>query len=317
MISDMEHRHRHRFVGVARKVDLLDYINTSLKVLAWRQRRALRRCRNQLSERAVHDLRVEIRRLLALLNLLRLFIREKHLEDARRILKKLLKRFAVLRDIQVQLLDLDRQLEDFPEAADFRKSLDKRERQLTKRLARRLRSIRPKALKQALAGFRREINRQLESPDAQAADWDKLRKALAAAFETVESLRRRIDPQRLDTIHRTRVAFKKFRYMVELLKPLLLTVTDGQLADMRAYQTLMGDIQDARIRLATLDEFCAQQPMQQRHLRKLRSEIQRRQTALIRRYLRVSDQLLDFWPSGTGVQRHGPKATPLSTRRRK
>ena len=46
------------------------------------------------------------------------------------------------------------------------------------------------------------------------------------------------------TIHQMRVAFKRFRYMSELLQTMLPRLTKKHLRRMQEYQSMMGDIQD-------------------------------------------------------------------------
>ena len=87
-----------------------------------------------------------------------------------------------------------------------------------------------------------------------------LLRSVDRAFSRTRQLRARIDPRDTRTIHRTRVAFKKFRYMVEALAEYL---PGGDRPSawpaMRHYQTMMGEIQDAEVLLRTLDKFLRKQ----------------------------------------------------------
>ena len=56
-------------------------------------------------------------------------------------------------------------------------------------------------------------------------------------------------------VHRTRIAFKKFRYMVEQLRSLIPGLPGGLPGKLRGHQKLMGDIQDCETLLAALDKF--------------------------------------------------------------
>ena len=55
------------------------------------------------------------------------------------------------------------------------------------------------------------------------------------------------------TIHRLRIAFKRFRYLCELLEPFLSGVTETRLERMRHYQGASGEIQDLAVLLARLE----------------------------------------------------------------
>jgi hypothetical protein len=120
---------------------------------------------------------------------------------------------------------------------------------------------------------------------------------VSASFARVVALRRRIRPARPLTIHRTRVAFKKFRYLVELLQPLLPGVGLCQLQEMHNYQTLMGEIQDLEVLQAGLEAFAAAEG-ETVALERFQREIQRQHAALISRYMARADQLFEFWPPG-------------------
>jgi len=65
----------------------------------------------------------------------------------------------------------------------------------------------------------------------------------------IVALRRRIRPDRMATIHRTRVALKRFRYMGELFSPYLSELNAEHLGRMREYQA-MGNIQEIVVLLA-------------------------------------------------------------------
>jgi CHAD domain-containing protein len=63
-------------------------------------------CRKQFSEEAVHDLRVAMRRLLALVDFLNFFAASPALRKVRRSLKSHLDAFDALRDTQVMLMGI-------------------------------------------------------------------------------------------------------------------------------------------------------------------------------------------------------------------
>ena len=67
------------------------------------------------------------------------------------------------------------------------------------------------------------------------------------------------------------MAFKKFRYMVEALAEHLPGATQGRLAAMHHYQTMMGDIQDAEVLLAALDKFLRKQEIKPEAARRFRA----------------------------------------------
>ena len=83
--------------------DVLKHLGHSLNTQWRRYRKRLKHCRERFSEAAVHDVRVEARRLLSTIELLGAFIPERDIKKVRRALKRHLDTFDRLRDTQVQL----------------------------------------------------------------------------------------------------------------------------------------------------------------------------------------------------------------------
>jgi CHAD domain-containing protein len=111
-----------------------------------------------------------------------------------------------------------------------------------------------------------------------------------------DQLKRRIDPRDAKTIHCTRVAFKRFRYMMEALAKYLPGAKKKLLERMRHYQTMMGDIQDAEVLLQGLDKYLRKQGLEPVRMRAFHQALLRRRQELIRAYLPVAGRLSEFWP---------------------
>ena len=97
-------------------------------------------------------------------------------------------------------------------------------------------------------------------------------------------------------IHRTRIAFKRFRYMIEAMAPLLPAVTREHYRAMRGYQCMMGDIQDMEVLLTALDKFLREGAVDLTSARRLKRELVRWRRMLIRIYLNAAGRLQRFWP---------------------
>ncbi len=123
----------------------------------------------------------------------------------------------------------------------------------------------------------------------------KLLGSVQSAFTRTRRLRARIRPENTSTIHRTRVAFKHFRYMVEGLSRFLPGVNEKRLRKMREYQAMMGDIQDMEVLLQALDKFIGRKKVHSQSAQRLREEVLRWRLWLIRIYLDVAGQLEGFW----------------------
>lgn len=275
---------------------------TGLKRRWKRYRKGLKQCQEKFSESAVHASRVETRRLIAVLELLSPLLESSQVKRANDALKRHLDSFDDLRDTQVQLLAVRKLRPTLPAAADFCRYLRKREARFTRRTRKQVQGIKSKRLGKLITQFKKALRQWRSATCAPRAN-ALLLGAVEGAFEKAWRLKENIDPQRTKTIHRTRIAFKKFRYMVETLADLLPTANDKLLLAMHRYQTMMGEIQDAEVLLRAFDKFGQKNHSDPKALARLRAELVRRRQWLLRVYLDAAHQLREFWPAGTVVSR--------------
>jgi CHAD domain-containing protein len=135
-----------------------------------------------------------------------------------------------------------------------------------------------------------------------------VQRAINRAFAQVAQLCRHVRADDTKTIHRTRIAFKRFRYMVEALSPLLPAVTEDHRRAMRGYQCMMGDIQDMEVLLAALDKFVQKKEVSAASARRMKKELVRWRQMLIQVYLSAAGRLRCFWPPpGSGNKRKSEK----------
>ena len=287
-------------------------------------RKAVKRCRKRPSEPSVHHLRVETRRLLSTLALLSYLSNTVQLRKAQEALKKQLDAFDDLRDTHVQLLYTATMLRDFPELKPLVRRLQRREKSLIKPAARtaqrsKLKRVRRRInatksqLKVAFArtgvlhGPRLTGTLALSPHRGHFRPAVRLAQAVQRAFDRVVELRHQINPAQLETIHYTRIAFKRFRYMIELLQPVLPAIKPRQLISMDQYQTMMGEIQDMGVLIERLDKLAKKKKFKRLPLKRVRQVLLDRRERLVRGYLNVADQLFTFWPDN----RARPRPRPL------
>jgi len=278
-----------------------------------RYRRQYKRCQKHCSEKSVHQLRVETRRVLALLDLLEVALPSSALDFARKGLKSLFKKFSKLRDTHVQGNAVHQHLPLFPEAAPFNSWLAKQEKRLVDRASTEIKRAKLRKVKKAIETVQTDLldlTRRGSESDLAAK---KLIAAAAQAYQEAHTLKVRIDPADSQTIHRTRVAFKNFRYTVELLRPVLPGATPGRLKAMQAYQTLMGRVQDVEVLTATFDRFCKRHPKKTRTIQIYRHHLECERAARISDYLLHRDRLDRFWPLDQPAT-PGRKERPRPTR---
>ncbi|MBN2118437.1 MAG: CHAD domain-containing protein [Anaerolineales bacterium] len=211
----------------------------------WKNYRAeLKRCRSEFSNEAVHDLRAAARRMLALIWLLNSISPRPRLQRLNRAFKDQLDEFDDLRDTQVVLAEISETLQQLPQLQEFQDHLQGVEKRLLKNLRKKLKII-------DLFDVSKRIRRLRESLKAESdSNGDLVLQALQTvddAFLISKQRQNWVNPVQANTIHRVRIAFKTFRYMVEIISPLLPDFPPENLKQMNDYQSLMGEIQDVEV----------------------------------------------------------------------
>jgi CHAD domain-containing protein len=285
--------------------DVLKHIGETLNRQWRRYRKRLKRCQKRFTEDAVHASRVETRRLLSTIELLGAFIPERDLRKARRALKHHLDTFDQLRDTQVQMNYVGRLGGAFPDARAFHEWLRRRKTRFTRETRKAVKHIRTRRLGRSLAAFEKEIRSQRKEIPRERA-FAIVQRAINQAFARVARLCQHVQAADTKTIHRTRIAFKHFRYMVEALSSLLPAVTEDHRRAMRGYQCMMGDIQDMEVLLAVLDKFVQKEKVKAASARRMKKELVRWRRMLIQVYVNAAGRLQRFWPP-PGLEQSMPK----------
>lgn len=255
----------------------------------WKNYRAeLQRCRTEFSNEAVHDLRASARRMLAFLQLLNYTSPRPRLQKLNRAFRDQLDEFDQLRDTQVILADLSETLQELPQLQEFYVYLQDVEKGLLKTLRKKLRVI-------DLFDVSKRIRRMHESLKTESDDnlIVPILRTVDDAFLTTQQYQNWINPAQATTIHRVRIAFKAFRYMVEIIHPMLNDFPGENLERMHHYQSLMGEIQDVEVIMQAL----AEAPVRSSTFdpEPVRGYYDRCHAEAISAYLDVMNQLDTFW----------------------
>jgi len=259
-------------------------------------RKQLRHCREKSSENAVHELRVATRRLLAQFVLLSCVAPSAGLEKTRRMLKRRMAALGDLRDTHVQLRFIDQQAASFPELDPLRAWLRRRERRLVKSAARKVNRFRTKKLGKWIAAMTEDLAANAGNSRARRQLTSTVVRATANAFAEAVRRRRAIDLADFRTIHQTRVAFKRFRYMVESLSPCLTGLSKRQLRALAYYQRKMGIIQDLEVMRCCVASFVREHRKTEASLLPFCRYLRQRRARALRSFLKSADRLFDFWP---------------------
>ena len=251
--------------------------------LRWRKyRKKLARCRRHPSEDAVHDLRVESRRLLATLDALDGLVPRRTVQAATRAIEKRTRGLGSLRDTQVQRAAVHDLAQQLPGLAGLRKRLSRDERRRTTDMGRRLKRQTGRAVEGAISAVRRALR---QPPRQSAAAGRPLVPALSAACVAVEERFAAIDPKLPATIHRARKELRRFRYLAEVFEPVVPARTQGYLDHLQSLQGDMGRIQDATVLNTTVDRYLGKHAKAADDAGRTREILERRRADLIRAFL--------------------------------
>jgi len=255
-------------------------------------RERLDECRHDPTPESIHELRVAIRRLISQFVLLTQVLPGCGAEKARNLLKRQLESLGPLRDTHVQQMFIQRHLARFPDLAGLLNRLKRDERLLVRRASHNIRQLKTNKLEKWIGSLVKVLHQQSLNRRAEFASF--VLRCADAAFGVVAERWRTIDRADLRTVHRTRVAFKKFRYIVESLPPELTHFGKSVLRQLARYQRRMGHIQDLEVILQCVRGFRKHHdlPGLEPFCRYLRN----RTTRVARSFLKTSNRLLQFWP---------------------
>ena len=248
----------------------------------------LKRCRDDFSNEAVHDLRTSIRRLLATLEIADFVISGSAAKKLSNRLEEQLDDLSDLRDAQVMLDRVSETIDTMPELEPLQNYLETREKKKRRAGEKDLQDVKVGGISKRLIKVRQAIEEL--SPEEMH---DKLPQAVDKAYLTVMQRYGEVDPAQLVSIHHLRIAFKNFRYMVEMIYPCLPGFPESQLKRMHEYHDQMGDIHDIQVFLEILAEFAEENnsydpgPVRRYYERILAKDVSV--------YLKNKAQVLTFW----------------------
>lgn len=270
---------------------LAEHLAKTVRRTRHRYCKRLARCRDKVSQTAVHDVRVETRRVLVLLELLCRLGFFKSQNKLSQTVRKRLKAFGDLRDVQVELELLNPFWTQFPQAIGFKTVLERREEKLTSKLSAKIREPKFASVNDDLKRVEKQIARSAALGSVMLSE---ARAALGAVFQEVELLREQVRGDDPASIHQMRVAFKRFRYLNELLQPVLRGITDPLLARMKEYQQSAGAVQDLEVLIGRLAREVKHRKLNPAKIRDLRAELLRLRKQAIEKFLRRADDFRQF-----------------------
>ena len=212
--------------------------------------------RRKASEKSVHDLRVNARRLRENLEFARALANTKDVRKLMRRLKKLLKRTSALHDLQVHL-ETAANLPRSNAKDTFTQHLQRLERKRIKKAETEFKRTEKQRLTRTYKDVRSEFN-QSQGTAGKMKTQDSVRRILATRRNAFLEAKRRFEesqPRSEEALHQMRIALKKLRYAMEAARPMLGDAEKEQIEAMRAFQKLIGDSRDLGILRVELEHW--------------------------------------------------------------
>lgn len=250
-------RTRRMAAGVRPTVSAVRVVSTALDERLGVFMARLREARVRATEPAIHDLRVSLRRLIAVLDLAGEIVPLAGMPALRRKLRKTLKGFNAVRDVHISLLAMGVMERSVPAVRAYLGGLRRREATLLRECAAALRSIDDRSIERSVATVQQSLFAVAADPVIAAAMTAVLRGSMARTYIRALRALRNVNAADAATIHTLRVSFKKVRYTVEVLAPLIGGFPKALKKWMGEYQTLMGEVQDCEVMIAGVRRFAS------------------------------------------------------------
>jgi len=239
---------------------------------------------------------VASRRLISQFDLLGSIVSDATVGKGRRVLRRRVKALGALRDTQLQCAFIAERLDEFPELAAVYRSLQRRERSLLKGAAAEFRVFK-------LRKIRRFVDDLLGIIVDHMTNFAKGKQLCSTVFWVandayLEVARRQqaVDLQDLSTVHSMRIAFKRFRYIMEALSPHVTGFDHRKLRTLAGYQRRMGAIQDLVVIQNCVSTFAGQNSAASKQLDSFSKYLLERRTRAVRSFARSADKLSELWP---------------------
>jgi CHAD domain-containing protein len=175
-----------------------------------------------------------------------------HLQNLRNYFKDQLNSYDELHDTQVMMVEIEEVLDEFPEIEPFLAVLEKREKRLMREAEKIADQVKLESLNRKVASIYSEVEGLIDRQD------ELIEEALCAVDDAYSLVLHRVDSlkrNQVATIHRLRIAMKKFRYLIEIVYPVISGYPTETVGLMHDFQDVMGEIQDVEILLGSMTRY--------------------------------------------------------------
>jgi CHAD domain-containing protein len=254
----------------------------------------VKNCRQETSNEAIHEYRVSTRRLLSIVDFLRGLNPCSDLIKLRSSLKTQLDDLDGLSDVQLMQVDVAELMGENPEVKPFLDHLYQQERSLSEKASHQINRMDVKSLGKRIQNVRASQKDFFSSSPTSKRDYLAI---VDEAFDFVLDRYTLLDLVDTNTIHRLRIAFRKFRYQVEIVHPLIPSFPKTNMAAMREYQGSMGVIQDLEVLHKALLGFAYQS--KGKSMDSVLSILLQQHSDAVEAFWKEKEGIHDFWRSSS------------------
>ena len=275
----------------ARVPDVLNFISKTLDREWNGYLKRLQEFRQKTSVKNVHDFRVSIRRLLTCVELIERFNPDNAVRRARITLKEQLSELSDLRDAHVEMVAIRAYLKQLPEIKQFYDELLDRESGYLS--AAKKMPLNTKFIENAFS--RAKVRLAARRATITASDASKIiNDTVDRSFDNVNGKLEHATIADYSTIHSARLAFKPFRYLLEMLQPLI-PIERKQLRTVQSFARMMGGIEDIEVLMKGLVEFKWKKDNARRAVIEIWLDLERQRTDTSQRFLRYIPKFGNIW----------------------
>ncbi|HOQ48487.1 MAG TPA: CHAD domain-containing protein [Candidatus Kapabacteria bacterium] len=247
---------------------------------------ALKKFKNE----TIHDLRVCSRRIITLVEFALTKINSVYGENLIKILKFYFKKLSKLRDIQILQENNKAKAINSKNWLAFINYLVKQEKKTIKKLQSLFSQEKLTEIEGLFFFFELEMRKALNNGAIKAKD---LVEAINEKYKQVMIKYNQIEISDIETIHKFRIKFKKFRYLYEFLQQIDAENSISS-KELGKYQTLLGDIQDSEILNRSILVYL-KKTGKYNQASELLSDAAGIKTAAVLKFIEKKNEIYKFW----------------------
>ncbi len=247
-------------------------------------------CKKAFSEESVHGLRVSIRRLITIVRVINKIIPNENVPSLLSSFKSHLKLFNPLRDTQVMMLKIEEMAQRHPALEVFGSELKEREKNYILALKKGIQHLSFSRIQPALDEMNESLGASVVSGSIIFAH---IINSMNSSFTKVIELNNIATSDNMESLHKVRLAFKKFRYRAEAFTNII-NYPECRRKQLGKFQDTLGAIQDNSVLMKNIEEFSINNNLEKDFLPAI-IELREEGVLLVNNYFSNSDFIFNFW----------------------